>query len=83
MRFLRPLLDLARLDRQRTPDISKRLKVNNPIEDIKLYQKSWLDYLERVDRCRLPKLAFQYQPQGQRDAGRPRRRWKDQEHLEL
>jgi hypothetical protein len=45
--------------------------VNNLIEDIELYQKSWLDHLERMDRSRLPKLAFQYQPRGRRDAGRP------------
>jgi hypothetical protein len=47
MRLLRPLLGLRRLDSQRNPDICNRLKVNNLIEDIKLYQKSWLDHLER------------------------------------
>jgi hypothetical protein len=30
-----------------------------------------------TDRSRLPRLAFQYQPRGWRDRGRPRARWKD------
>jgi hypothetical protein len=73
MRFLRPLFGLTRLDRQRNPDIRNRLKVDNLIEDIKLYQKSRLDHLERMDTSRLPKRAFQYQPPGRQDAGRPRK----------
>jgi hypothetical protein len=83
MRFLRPLLGLTRLDRQRNPEIRNILKVDNIVEDIKQYQRRWVDHLERMDRSRLPKLAFQYQPRGWRDRGRPRARWKDQEHLEL
>jgi hypothetical protein len=83
MRFLRPLLGLTRLDRQRNPDIRNRLKVNNIVDYIKLYQKKWLDRLERMDRSRLPRLAFQYQPWGRRDMGRPRGKWRDQERLEL
>jgi hypothetical protein len=35
-RFMRPLLGLTRLGRQRNPDISNRLKVDNIVEDIKL-----------------------------------------------
>jgi hypothetical protein len=40
MRFLRPLLGLTRLDCQKTPDIRNRLKVDNIVEDIELYQKN-------------------------------------------
>jgi hypothetical protein len=60
MRILRPLLRRTRLDRQRNRDIRNRLKVNKRVKDIKLYQKKWLDRLERMDRNRLPRLAFQY-----------------------
>jgi hypothetical protein len=83
MRFLRPLFGLTRLDHQRNPEIRNSLKVDNIVEDIKQYQRRWVDHLERMDRSRLPRLAFQYQPRGCRDRGRPRARWKDQEHLEL
>jgi hypothetical protein len=83
MRFLRPLLGLTRLDCQRNPDIRNRLKVNNTAEDTKLYQKKWFDHPEQMDRSCLLRLAFQYQPQGQKDMGKLKRRWKDQEQLEL
>jgi hypothetical protein len=65
------------------PEIRNSLKVDNIVEDIKQYQRRWVDHQERMDRSRLPRLAFQYQPRGWRDRGRPRARWKDQEHLEL
>jgi hypothetical protein len=82
IRFLRPLLGLTRLDRQRNSDIHNRLKVDNILEDIISYQKNRTNHLKRIDRNRIPKLASQYQPRGRRDIGRPRRRWRDQEHLE-
>jgi hypothetical protein len=50
IRFLRTLVGLTRLYRQRNPDIHNILEVDNIVEDIKLYQKSWLDQLERMDR---------------------------------
>jgi len=31
---------------------------------------------------RIPKQALQYRPKGQRNIGRPRKRWRDQLHLE-
>jgi hypothetical protein len=45
-RFLRPLLGLTRLDRQRNSDICNRLKVNNLIQVIKLCPKSWKEWAE-------------------------------------
>jgi hypothetical protein len=37
--FLRPLLGLTRVDRQRNPDIRNSLKVDNIVEDIRQYQR--------------------------------------------
>jgi hypothetical protein len=54
------------------PDICNRLKVDNIVEDIKLYKKKWLDHPERMDRSRLPKLAFQYPPREWQNMGTPR-----------
>jgi hypothetical protein len=79
---MKPLLGLTRRDRQRNFDIRNRLKADNILEDIISYQKNWIDHLKRMDRNRIPKLASQYQPRGRRDIGRPRRRRRDQEHLE-
>jgi len=35
-----------------------------------------------MDTNRLPKQALQYKPKGQRNGGRPRKRRRDQFHLE-
>jgi len=37
---------------------------------------------KRMDTNRLPKQAIQYKPKGQRNIGRPRKRWRDKLHLE-
>jgi len=34
------------------------------------------------DGHRLPKQALQYKPKGRRNIGRPRKKWRDQLHLE-
>jgi hypothetical protein len=64
MVFLRPSVDLTRLDCQKNPDIQNRPKINNLIEDIKSYQKNWLDYMEGVDKCCFLKSALQLKSQG-------------------
>jgi len=35
-----------------------------------------------MDTNRIPKRVLQYEPKGQRNIGRPRKRWRDQLHLE-
>ena len=36
----------------------------------------------QTDTNRLPKQALQHKPKGRRNTGRPRKRWRDQLHLE-
>jgi hypothetical protein len=67
MKFLRPLLGFTRLDHQRNSDIRKKLEVDNIVEDIKLYQKKWNCPLQRMNRNRIPQLAFRNQPDRKRD----------------
>ena len=52
------------------------------VKEIKQYQKKWLQHVQRMDRNRIPKLALQYRPKGRRNIARPKKRWKDQLHLE-
>jgi len=44
--------------------------------------QKWLQHVQRMDTNRLPKQALQYKPKGRRNIGRPRKRWRDQLHLE-
>ena len=47
----------------------------------KTVPKKWL-HVQRMDTNRLPKQALQYKPKGRRNIGRPKKRWRDQLHLE-
>jgi hypothetical protein len=49
---------------------------------VKQYQEKWLQHVERMDTNRLTKQALQYKSKGKRNIGRPRKRWRDQLHLE-
>ena len=37
------------------------------------HKQNWINRLERMDNTRLPKHALNYEPQGRRDRGRPRK----------
>ena len=47
------------------------------MENLKPYQKHWLDQLRGMDKNRLQLLAVQYRLKGRRQLRRPRRRRKD------
>jgi hypothetical protein len=80
--FLRRLLGVTKLDRERNRSVRKKLAVQNVVLEIKQYQREWLQHVERMDTDRIPKQALKYGPKGKRNIGRPRKRWKDQLHLE-
>jgi hypothetical protein len=42
MRFLRPLLDLTRRDRQRNIDVRNKLNQDDIVDEIRNYQQNWL-----------------------------------------
>ena len=44
--------------------------------------EKWLQHVQRMDTNRIPKQALQYKPKRRRNIGRPRKRWRDQIHLE-
>jgi len=62
--------------------IRQKTGAQNIVKEIKQYQKKWLQHVQRVDTKRLPKQALQYKPKEQRNIVRPRKRWRDQLHLE-
>jgi hypothetical protein len=60
----------------------KKTWAQNIVKEIKQYQKMWLQHVQRMDKNRLPRQELHYRPNGQRNIGRPRKRWADQLHLE-
>ena len=83
MKFLRHLLGITKLDKEKNQCIrQKKTGAQNIVKEIKQYQEKWLQHVQRMDTDRLPKQALQYQPKGRRNIGRPRKRWRDQPHLE-
>jgi len=82
MRFLRYLLGITKLDKEKNISIRKKTGVQNIVKEIEQYQQKWLQHVQRMDKNRLPRQALYYRPNGQRNIGRPRKRWVDQLHLE-
>jgi len=82
MKFLRLLLGITKLGKGKNECIREKTGAQNIVKEIKQYQEKWLQHVQRMDINILPKQALQYKPKGRRNVGRPRKRWRDQLHLE-
>jgi len=82
MKFLRHLLGITKLDKEKNQCIREKTGAQNIIKGIKQYQKKWLQHVQRMDTNRLPRQALKYKPDGRRNIGRPKKRWRDQLHFE-
>ena len=84
MKFLRHLLGITKLHKEKNQSIRKKTGVQNirVVKEIKQYQQKWLQHVQTMGTNRLPKQALRYRPKGRRNLGRPRKRWTDQIHLE-
>ena len=72
----------TKLDKEKNQCLREKTGAQNIVKEIKQYQKKWLQHVQRMDTNSLPKQALQYKPKGRRNVGRPRKRWRDQLHLE-
>jgi hypothetical protein len=82
MKFLRHLLCIIKLDKEKNQCIREKTGAQNVVQEIKEYQKNWLQNVQRVGTDRIARQALRYRPEGRRNVGRPRKRWSDQLHLE-
>jgi len=82
MKFLRHLLGITNLGKEKNQSIREKTGAENTVKEIKQYQAKRLQHVQRMDTTRLPKQVLQYKPKGRRNIGRPRKRWRDQLHLE-
>jgi len=58
MKFLRHLLEITNLDKEKNQCIREKTGAENIVKEIKQYQKMWLQH----DTNRIPKQALQYKP---------------------
>jgi len=62
MKFLRHLLVITKLDKEKNQCIRQKTGAQNIPKEIKQYQEKWLQHVQRMDTNRLPKQALQYKP---------------------
>jgi len=62
MKFLRHLLEIIKLDKEKNQCIRQKTGAQNIVKEIKQNQKKWLKHVQRMDTNRLPKQSLQYQP---------------------
>ena len=82
MKFLRHLLGITKLDKEKNQCIREKTGAQNIVKEIKQYQKKWLQYVQRLDRNRIPRQILKYRTEGRRNIRRPKKRWRDQLHFE-
>ena len=54
--------------------IAKELKTTPIMDKLLEYKRSWIQYVNRMPRNRLPRVMKHYSPTGRRDHGRPLKR---------
>jgi hypothetical protein len=74
MLFLRSVKSCYRIDRIEN-DILQELNIFTIKDKIKDNKVRWCQHLNRMSEDRLPVKANQYRPTGNRDLGRPSKRW--------
>jgi hypothetical protein len=70
------------LDKGKNQRIRGEKGAQNTVKEIKQYQKKRLKHVQRVETNRMPRQALRYRPEGRRNKGRPKKRWRDKLHFE-
>jgi len=82
IKFLGHLIGITKLDKEKNQCIREKTGAQNIVKEIKQYQKKWLQHVQRMVTNRLPRKTLKYWPEGRRNIGRPKKRWRDQLHFE-
>jgi len=54
--------------------MAKELKITPILDKLLEYKRSWIQYVKRIPRNRLPRVMKYYSPTGSRNHGRPLKR---------
>jgi len=82
MKFLRHLLGITKLDKEKNQCIREKNGRTEHSKGNKRVPEKWLQHVQRMDRNRLPRQALKYRPEGRRNIGLPKKRRRDQLHFE-
>jgi len=82
MKFLRHLLGITKFDKEKNQCIRGKNGSTEHSKGNKTVPKMWLKHVQRMDGNRLLRQALKYRPEGRRNFGRPKKRWRDQLHFE-
>ncbi|PSN41844.1 hypothetical protein C0J52_16225 [Blattella germanica] len=75
MKFMRRAYKVGQ---KRNEEVLQALNIIPTIDYILYkYQKDWLSHVNRMPRGRIPRAILNYNPQGKRSLGRPRKRWRE------
>ena len=58
MKFLRHLLGITKLDKEKNQCIRKKMGAQNIVKEIKEYQEKWLRHIQRMDTNRIPNKHY-------------------------
>jgi len=58
MKFLRHLLGITKLDKEKNQCIREKTGAINIVKEIKQYQEKWLQHVQRMERNRIPKQVL-------------------------
>ena len=71
-----------KIGKEKNQYIREKTGAQNIVKEIKQYQKKWLQHVQMMDTNRIPRQALKYRPEGRRNVGRPKKRWRDQLYFE-
>ena len=77
MKPIRVILGKTISDRIRNEELRRRLQVISLETRIEQAKLRWLGHVQRMEVERIPKIVFNWAPNGRRLTGRPRKRWRD------
>ena len=58
MKFLRHLLGITKLDKEKNQCVREKTGAQNIVKEIKQYQKKWLQHVLRMDTNRIPNKHY-------------------------
>ena len=61
MKFLRHLLGVTKLDKEKLSVLGKKTGAQNIVKEIKQYQEKWLKHVQRMNTNRIPKQEHRTQ----------------------